>query len=500
MSADPSPAADRPTRWGLAVKLFGALLLLGGLAVLVTSVLGYVRARDALEESIYQQLTVARQTKARQVEEHFRTVRQDLLLLAHSRMVVEAARGFRAAVEQLDQAPLPDGLRSEVEAWYEAHYMPEVRRLLGKDVALADYLPVTASGHYLQYHYIVANPHPPGRRELLDDAHDGSRYSRLHAIDHPLLRTAADTVGFADFLMADARSGAVIYGMDKELDFGTSLQRGPYRTTNLAAAVARCAGRADPSATCLEDFAPFLPSDGEPNAFMAAPVIDQGVVIGVLVAQLSIARDRPGRHRRPALAPGRLWRHRRSLHRRSGLPAALGWPAVSREIATATSPNWQAEGEPAEEIAAIKRYGSPVLHQRIDTQATRAALAGIEGTGRIIGNYGKPTLASWGPLDIPGVRWGLVAKIEIGGGVRADQAPRARPRDRGRPDARGGDRDRRLAVALPDRAACAISRRARGASPPATAASGLLRARATRSGSSASPSTAWSTTSAPRTC
>src|SRR3954468_5238820 len=99
MLADPSPATDRPMRWGLTAKLFAALLLLGGLAVLVTSGLGYVRARDALEESIYQQLTVARQTKARQVEEYFRTVRQDLLLLAHSRMVVESAREFRAAVE-----------------------------------------------------------------------------------------------------------------------------------------------------------------------------------------------------------------------------------------------------------------------------------------------------------------------------------------------------------------------------------------------------------------
>ena len=31
-----------------------------------------------------------------------------------------------------------------------------------------------------------------------------------------------------------------------------------------------------------------MPSDGAPTAFMAAPVIDQGVVIGVLIAQLSI--------------------------------------------------------------------------------------------------------------------------------------------------------------------------------------------------------------------
>ena len=58
-------------------------------------------------------------------------------------------------------------------------------------------------------------------------------------------------------------------------------------------------------------------------------------------------------------------------------------------------------GNRPEEIDAIRRYGSPVLHQLIDTQATRAALAGIEGTGQVIGSGGKPTLASWGRLRFP---------------------------------------------------------------------------------------------------
>ena len=412
MSATSSPVADRPTRWGLTAKLFAALIVLGGLAVVVTSVLGYIRARDALEEAIYHQLTVARQTKARQVEEYFRSARQDLLLLAHSKMVVEAARGFRAAVDELNRAPLPDGLLPKLEAWYEAHYLPEVRRLLGKDVLLADYLPVTPSGHYLQYYYIAANPHPTARRRLLDDAGDGSTYSRLHAIHHPLLRTAATTVGFDDFVIADAKSGALIYSMDKETDFATSLQRGPYRASNLAAAVARCAATANPTATCLEDFAPYLPADGEPTAFLSAPVIDQGVVIGVLVADLSIESiDR-------VVTGNRRWRQ--EGFGETGEANVVGPDFLLRaggrlfhEDRDRYFAQLQAMGGSPEEIAAIKRYGSPVLHQRLETQATRAALAGTEGTGHVIGNFGKPTLASWGPLDIAGVRWGLVAKIEM---------------------------------------------------------------------------------------
>lgn len=411
MSETPSAATDRPTRWGLTAKLFAALLALGGVAVLVTSALGYIRARDALEEAIYHQLTVARQTKARQIEEYFRTTRQELLLLAHSKMVVEAARGFRAGVEELDQKPVADEIVAKLKAWYEANYMPEVRRLLGSDVPLDEYFPAFASTHYLQYYYIAANPNPAARRLLLDDPGDGSAYSHEHAIHHPLLRAAAATVGFEDFLIADTKSGKVTYGMAKEVEFGTSLKRGPYRASNLAAAVARCAGHADRSATCLEDFAAYLPAEGEPTAFMAAPIIDRGEVVAVLVAQLSIAAiDR-------VVTGNRRWRH--EGFGTTGEANVVGPDFLLRaggrlfhEHRDRYFAQLEAAGDSAKEIAGIKRYGSPVLHQRLETQATRAALAGTEGTGHVIGNFGKPTLASWGPLDIAGVRWGLVAKIE----------------------------------------------------------------------------------------
>jgi hypothetical protein len=44
-------AEPRPVRWGLAAKLFAILLLLGAVAVMITGVLGYIRAREALERA-----------------------------------------------------------------------------------------------------------------------------------------------------------------------------------------------------------------------------------------------------------------------------------------------------------------------------------------------------------------------------------------------------------------------------------------------------------------
>src|SRR5262249_46087142 len=131
------------------------------------------------------------------------------------------------------------------------------------------------------------NPNPAERRKLLDDPGDGSYYSKLHALYHPMMRAAAETVGFFDFMVADPKTGRLIYSVQKEADFATSLQFGPYHASNVAAAVARCSENADPSAICLEDFAPYAPSGGAPIAFMGAPIIDKGMVIGVLIAQLS---------------------------------------------------------------------------------------------------------------------------------------------------------------------------------------------------------------------
>src|SRR5918995_2083577 len=214
--------APRLALWGLAARLFAILILLGAVAVLVTGVLGYFRARDALEKAVFDQLTTARQTKARQVETYFRTIQAELRLLATSKMVVEAVREFRVAVDELDRAGVPLALRQKVGDWYVEHFVPEMRRVLGEEPNLADYMPVGAAPYYLQYHYIVTNPHPPARRKLLDDAGDGSAYSRVHATYHPLMRAAAATVGFFDFMIADSKSGRLIYTVEKEVDFTTS--------------------------------------------------------------------------------------------------------------------------------------------------------------------------------------------------------------------------------------------------------------------------------------
>ena len=412
MPAGVSEESFRPARFGLAAKLFAVLLLLGAVGVLITGVLGYMRAGEALQDSIFNQLTVARQTKAFQIENYFHGIRREMRVLAGTKMVIDALRGFREAIDGLDSSPVPADVRKRVHDWYDERYMPMVRRHVGPKATVEEFLPTASSAYFLQDWYIVANPYPPERRKLLDSASGGGAYNRIHEAFHPLMRTAAVTLGFADFMIVDHRTNRVVYSVDKEPDFATSLLAGPYRRSNLAAAATRCAQSPDPSATCLEDFADFLPSDGQPMAFMAAPIIDQGSVIGVLVAELSI-------HEIDNIVTSRRrWRH-------EGLGATGEAYLVGPDFFVRSSPRLFFEnrdrylallqgGQTREsDIADIRRHGSPILNQRVETEASRAALGGVEGTGEVRGYLGTDTLASWGPVHVSGVTWGLVAAVDV---------------------------------------------------------------------------------------
>src|SRR6185312_13119182 len=123
MSPVPAAAIARPMRWGLAARLFAILLLLGAVAVLVTGVLGYLRAEEALRDSIYNQLTTARKSKARQIETYFGTIRNELSQLAAAKMTIEAARAFRGAFDELERVDVPFDLRRKVGDWYTTDYV-----------------------------------------------------------------------------------------------------------------------------------------------------------------------------------------------------------------------------------------------------------------------------------------------------------------------------------------------------------------------------------------
>ena len=490
-------ASPRPTRWGLAAKLFAILTLLGGRAVLITGVLGYLQARDALEESIYNQLTTSRKSKARQVETYFRTIRNELSQLATAKMTIDAAREFSAGFDELERSDVPFEVRRKVGDWYEADFLPEMRRMLGKEPNINDYLPHGPAAYYLQYHYIVANPYPKDRRKLVDDAGDGSAYSRQHAVYHPLLRGAATAFGFFDLMLADPKSGRLIYSVAKEVDFATSLRIGPYRSTNVCRRRRPLRRRARQVGGLLRGLRPLRalarrahrlhgsagdrPGPSDRRADRA--IVDRG--------------DRQCRNRRPALAAGRLRRHRRGLSRRARPIRALRPAGVLREPRPILR-----RAEARRRAGREHRCHPPLRHAgaapaRGDRGHPQRPCR-CRGRGRDPRLSRHPDARLLGAAGDPRHQMGADRQDRHRRGVRTDLQAAERPDDRRRPGAAGHDADRRLAVAL---AAGAVARAHRRRDA-------LCRRRLRRQGGGAHarrdrprcarPSTAWSTSCAAR--
>ena len=317
----------------------------------------------------------------------------------------------------------PIEVRKRVVDWYETDYMPRVRRLLGDKTPIDDFLPVGSAPYFLQDQYIVDNPYPKDRRKLVDDAGDGSTYNKLHATYHPLMRTAASTAELRRLHAGrPSQSSRIIYSVEKEAEFGTSLRAGPYRTSNLAAAAARCGQAPDP----LGDL---------PRGLRRLPAVQRraaGLHGG--------AGDRPGRRDRRAGGPAldRRDRQRSSpatgagATRASAPPARPIWSvpttcsaparACSSRIATSISSELKGGQTHEHDIEDIRRYGTPVLQQRVDTTASRAALGGVEGTGEILGYRGIPDARLVGAAAGVRRQMGADRQDRLLGGLRADQA------------------------------------------------------------------------------
>jgi len=396
----------------LRYKLFGAFLLVALVSIFSASYLGYTDAKASLETAIRNHLIGLREAKAQQIENYFRDINNQVKLLGLCPATVQAAREFCTAERQLDgPKPNPEAVAS-VTKYYNEVYMPELRAWLETEPVLADYLPVGALPYTLQKRYIVENPHPAGEKKLLDSSGVNDAYDVVHKTWHPLFRRFAETTGFHDLILVDAETGRIIYTVKKEPDFGTSLNVGPYRKTCLAQVVAACIGSSEgPGFTSFKDFTPDPAGGGVPTAYIATPIYDQNKMIAVLAMEISgdeidrIMTNSCHWQQDGLGLTGETYLVGPHNLLRSSSRFFLEDPDAYYESLRST-------GVASDRIEAIKRNGSPVLQQEVRSKAVAAALGGVEGIDSVIGYRGLPALTSYQPLNVLGVTWALIAKID----------------------------------------------------------------------------------------
>ena len=204
-----------------------------------------------------------------------------------------------------------------------------------------------------------------------------SFYESLNRSFHPYFEGLMNGYGFYDIFLFSP-DGDVIYSVVKEPDFATNFVSGQWSATGLGQAF-RDALESNPGEVSFADFQPYGPSAGAPASFAAAPVFGQdGQIIGVFAVQ----------------APNDVFNAVVGRHAELGETAeviVVGPDGLFR----ADSPRSETDD---------------MLTTRFRNAIVDEALAGGSGEQSYVNRSGVEVMAAYGPVQIGGVTWAVIAE------------------------------------------------------------------------------------------
>jgi len=395
----------------IRTKLFLTLLGVTVPALVIIGILSYLGGKTAVEKTTLDHLTSVRAAKASQIEGYLNQIEKQARTLASNQMVTKAMVDFDDAFLALEGVEPTYEQREAVAAHSIDEFFPRLKAHSDLEVDPDAFLEGANGDLYLKYHYVVTNPNPRGEKRNLDDPGDGSIYSEVHRLIHPVLRGYAEEFGFHDIILISG-SGQIVYTVAKEMDLGTSLIDGPFQDSNLAAVFLKAQRNSLGNQVQLVDFANYAPSFGEPSSFMAAPIVDGAWLLGVLVLQVPIGEiDRVmtgnGNWRSDGLGEtGETYLVGPDSRLRSNSRLFLEDPKsfIARLKATGASEI---------DLQRIRSFDTSVLLREVDSQPVREALGGRTATTVTTDYRGEEVLSSFEPLDIPGLDWVVVAEMDV---------------------------------------------------------------------------------------
>lgn len=200
-----------------------------------------------------------------------------------------------------------------------------------------------------------------------------------------LYQNYIDIYGYYDLFLI-MPDGYVLYTAAKEADYQSNMLTGEYKDSGLGHLVREVE---ETRTFLIEDFSPYAPSNNEPAAFMAQPVMHAGGDVEMVVAlQLSLDSINNIMSERTGLGE-------------TGETYLIGADKLMRSDSFLDPVNHSVNGS----------FANPSKGS-VDTESANEVLAGNSGE-RIITDYnGTPVLSAYTPIVVGNTQWGLLAEID----------------------------------------------------------------------------------------
>lgn len=369
----------------LQKKLIFFMLMIGIVPLLVAIVVTSTTASSSIQDATLSRLDALRAAKKGQIEDYFTTISNQVITFSEDKMIIAAMTEFRRAFRSL-----PDELnidtttlknyRQEVSGYYQNSFGKEFETQTGNPTNTKNLIPADASGIVSQYLYIANNPHPLGEKHQLTNAGDSSRYSRLHAKYHPVIKNYLEKFGYYDIFLVDPHTGHIVYTVFKETDYATSLISGPHKDTNFGEVFRKATESNRKDSVHIADFARYLPSYNGPASFISSPIYDGNTLVGVLVFQMPVGKINAIMNQQEGMGEtGEMYLIGGDLMMRS----------QSRHIKDDT-----------------------ILSTRLESPAIKSVLAGKQGNDLVDRSDGKYVVSSYSPLNLKDLNWAILAEVD----------------------------------------------------------------------------------------
>lgn len=211
----------------------------------------------------------------------------------------------------------------------------------------------------------------------------GPEWNKVKAVCGPWFRKYQQEYGYYDLFLITA-GGDIVFTTEEEPDIGQNLKTGSLSASGLGRAVAAAGERA-----VLVDFSPYAPSNGDPASFVAAPVKAEGKQIGFVALQI------------PLDAINHIMNERTGMGE-TGEIYLVGSDLLMRS---------DSRLDPVHHTV-IASFANPGKG-KVDTVASRAALAGRNGAEIVMDYNGNPVLSAYAPLSVEGLSWAILAEIDV---------------------------------------------------------------------------------------
>ena len=359
----------------------------------------YYLANSSLTEASFNKLNQSRKLKEQAVERYFTDIKNQIITFSENKMVVDSSSQLKIhfnnhlaeAVgdeEEVQSEIRP--MRDSLSAYYTNEFGKEYRSQNESDANVGSVLNgISDKAVALQYYYISNNTHPLGSKHNLDEAEDASAYSLEHSKIHPVIRSYLEKFEYYDIFIVDSETGHIIYSVFKELDYATSLLTGPFKDSGIAKAFNLANNSSAKDSFHLVDYDNYWPSYEAPASFISSPIFNKnGQKIAVAIFQMPIDRLNKIMAERSGLGE-------------TGESILVGPDSLPRSNSFLDEKNRNV-------VSAYKnRELGNITSEQVDQ-----SLNGQSGEVLASNYIGNNALVSYGPVDVLGLRWALLAQID----------------------------------------------------------------------------------------